>query len=117
MGNFGDISIIMTGDSGQLHSVRGGALHTTSPNDQFNQGGFLAYRSFTSVTILKNVQRQTAVDMGGDNQKVFLDLLPRSRDGRLTQYYCCFLLKHNHHTQTLKSKSRTRNLHSTRRLR
>ncbi|CAN0557378.1 unnamed protein product, partial [Laminaria digitata] len=55
---FGGMSVIMTGDPGQLPPVGGRALHAKDPRDQLNQEGFQAYRSFRNVVILEKVQRQ-----------------------------------------------------------
>ena len=82
---FGGICVIMTGDPGQLLPVCGRALHAGHPNDQLSQEGFSAYRSFRHVIILTKVQRQLAAEDGDRAQKSFLELLPRARDGCLSE--------------------------------
>lgn len=57
---FGGLSIAITRDPGRLPPVGGRSLHALESKDQLNQEGFQAYRQFTGVLILQNVQRQGA---------------------------------------------------------
>ncbi|CAN0082636.1 unnamed protein product, partial [Laminaria digitata] len=74
--------------------------HAKDPRDQLNQEGFQAYRSFRNVVILEKVQRQTAASDGDDDQRAFLELLPRARDGILNEDDWQLLLKRAPHAQT-----------------
>ena len=69
---FGSISVIMTGDPGQLPPVCGRALHAGHSKNQLSQEGFSAYRSFRHVIILHKVRRQLASEDGDRAQKSFL---------------------------------------------
>ena len=89
----------MTGDPGQLPPVGGRALHAGQPEDQLSQEGFSAYRSFRLVIILQKVQRQRPAGVGDDAQKAFLKVLPRARDGIVTEDDCRLLLTHAPHQQ------------------
>ncbi|CAN0182218.1 unnamed protein product [Ascophyllum nodosum] len=82
---FGGISVIMTGDPGQLPPVCGRALHAGHPKDQLSQEGFSAYRSFRHAIILHKVQRQLAAEDSDRAQKSFLELLLSARDGCLSE--------------------------------
>jgi ATP-dependent exoDNAse (exonuclease V) alpha subunit len=97
---FGGISVIMTGDPGQLPPVCGRALYAGDPKDQLSQEGFSAYRSFRHVIILHKVQQQLAAEDGDQAQKSFLELLPRARDGCLNEDDWRLLLTRAPHLQT-----------------
>ena len=57
-------------------------LRTTAA---LNIEGYAAYSLFKDVFVLDRVQRQTAAAANDGDQRVFIELLPRARDGRLTQ--------------------------------
>ena len=97
---FGGICVIMTGDPGQLLPVCGRASHAGHPKDQLNQEGFSAYRSFRHVIILTKVQRQLDAEDGDRAQKSLLELLPRARDGWLSEDDWRLLLTRPSHLQT-----------------
>ena len=82
---FGGLSIVMTGDPGQLPPVGGTPLHKLAPQSALNQEGFFGYTLFVDVFILERVQRQTAAASDDPDQAAFVDLLPRARDGRLRE--------------------------------
>ena len=106
---FGGICVIMTGDPGQLPPVCGRALHAGHPKDQLSQEGFSAYRSFGHVIILTKVQRQLAVEDGDRAQKSFLELLPRARDGCLSEDDWRLLLTRAPYLQTEEEMDTFRN--------
>ena len=74
----------MTGDLGQLQPVGGSPLYKQNPTAALNVEGYAAYSGFKDVFILDRVQRQTAAAANDDDQRGFIELLPRARDGRLT---------------------------------
>ena len=82
---FGGISVVMTGDPGQLPPVGGTPLHKLNPQSSLNQEGLFEYRLFVDVFILDRVQRQSAAGADDPDQAAFIDLLPRARDGRLNE--------------------------------
>ena len=106
---FGGFSVIMTGDPGQLPPVCGRALHAGHPKDQLCQEEFPAYRSLRHVIILQKVQRQLAAEDGDREQKSFLELLPRARDGCLTEDDWRLLLTRAPHLQTEEETDRFKN--------
>ena len=55
--------------------------------------GYAACSLFRYVFILDRVQRQTAAAANDDDQRGFIELLPRARDGQLTQEGWELLLK------------------------
>ena len=67
---------------------------------QLSQEGISAYRFFRHVIILHKVQRQLATEDGDEAQKLFLELLPRARDGCLTEDDWRLLLTRAPHLQT-----------------
>ena len=103
---FGGVSIIMTGDPGQLPPVGGRPLHALDPKDQLNQEGFQAYRQLTAAFILTRCKRQDAAGADDVDQKGFLELLPRDRDGTFTDEDWHLLLKRSPALQTAETKAR-----------
>ena len=101
----GGMSMIMTGDFGQLPPVGGKPLYTLDPKDQLNQEGFQAYPTFTEVFILYKVQRQDTAGAEDVCQQGFIDLLPRTRDGELTQDDWNLLLERDSSRQTAETKA------------
>ena len=83
-----------------------GPLHAFDPKDQFNQEGFQAYRQFTAVFILDKVQRQDAAGADDVDQKGFLELPPRDRDGMFTDEDWQVLVKRSPALQTTETKAR-----------
>ena len=83
----------MTGDLGQLPPVGGSPLYKQNPTAALNIEGYAAYSLFKDVFVLDRVQRQTAAAANDGDQRGFIELLPRARDGRLTQGDWEFLLK------------------------
>ncbi len=79
---FGGLSILLTGDPGQLLPVAATCLYDSSSLSLMNIGGYQLYRSFTNVVHLTQLMRQ--VDDGDEDQRKFIDLLPRLRNGDCT---------------------------------
>ena len=102
---FGGISVIMTGDLGQLQPVGGTPLYKQNPTAALNVEGYAAYSGFKDVFILDRVQRQTAAAANDDDQRGFIELLPRARDGRLTQEDWELLLKRQPNSLTSDEKA------------
>ena len=67
-------------------------------------GSYAAYSGFKDVFILDRVQRQTAAAANDDDQRGFIELLPRARDGRLTQEDWELLLKRQANSLTADEK-------------
>ena len=63
----------------------GSPLYKQTPTAALNVEGYAAYSGVKDVFILDRVQRQTAAAANDDDQRGFIELLPRARDGRLTQ--------------------------------
>jgi hypothetical protein len=82
---FGGISVVLVGDPGQLQPVLGSPLYK-DPSSKCNlaQAGYIAYKHFKHVVILEAGMRQTNED-NDPNQALFMDLIPRLRDGQTTQ--------------------------------
>ena len=80
---FGGLSVILTGDPGQLPAVCAPSLYSTHSNDNLNINGFNAYRQFTVVVKLEQVMRQE-VDLENPDQKHFIEMIPRFRNGDST---------------------------------
>ena len=101
---FDGIPFIMTGDLGQLQPVGGSPLYKQNPTVALNDG-YAAYSGFKDVFILDRVQRQTAAAANDDDQRGFIELLPRARDGRLTQEDWELLLKRQPNSLTADEKA------------
>ena len=78
----GGISVIMFGDFAQLPPVGDKPLFATVSNQQLSFHGHTVYRQFTTVVILKQIQRQ--VGTSTDDQ-AFKELLGRLRNGELNE--------------------------------
>jgi ATP-dependent DNA helicase PIF1 len=81
--SFGGLSIILTGDPGQLLPVAAPCLYDQKSNTAINIGGFELYKSFKLVVQLTQLMRQ--INDGDDDQKKFIELLPRLRNGDCTK--------------------------------
>ncbi len=81
---FGNISVILIGDPGQLLPVGGASLYDTKLKASMAQGGFLAYNEFKTVVMLESVMRQQNDD-NDPLQAHFMELIPRLRNGESTQ--------------------------------
>ena len=80
---FGGISVVMTGDLGQLQPVGGSPLYKQNATAAINVERYAAYNGFKDVFILNRVQRQTAAAAKDDDQRGFICLLytsPSPRD-------------------------------------
>ena len=95
----------MTGDLGQLPPVGGSPLYKQNPTAALNIEGYAAYSLFKDVFVLDRVQRQTAAAANDGDQRGFIELLPRARDGRLTQGDWEFLLKRQPNRLTAAQKA------------
>ncbi len=102
---FGGISVIMTGDLGHLQPVGGSPLYKQNPTAALNIQGYAAYSLFKDVFVLDRVQRQTAAAANDGDQRGFIELLPRARDGRLTQGDWELLLKRQPNRLTAAQKA------------
>ena len=80
---FGDISVILIGDPGQLLPVAGATLYDTKLKGNMAQGGYLAYQKFNKVIQLESVMRQQNLE-DDTIQKHFMELIPRIRNGEST---------------------------------
>ena len=74
---FGGISVIITGDLGQLQPVGGSPLYKQNPTAALNVEDYAAYSGFKDVFMLDRVQRQTAAAGNDDDQRGFIELLSR----------------------------------------
>ena len=83
---FGGLSIILTGDLGQLNPVGGSSLYSKSLKTSYLQlQGFHSFKQFKEVVRLESLMRQTlSCDIDND-QKRFIELLPRLRNGQPTE--------------------------------
>lgn len=79
---FGGLSVILTGDLGQLLPVGGQALYSKSGNNLLTVDGFQSYYRFSVVVKLDQLVRQQ--QDGNVLQEKFIDLLPRLRNGTST---------------------------------
>jgi len=80
--DFGGMSVLLTGDPGQLLPVAATCLYETRSSASMNISGFVAYSKFETVITLSQQMRQE-LD-GDDDQKKFIELLPRFRNGDCT---------------------------------
>lgn len=78
---FGGISLLLTGDPGQLLRVAENPLYHAKPNNDMKEQGFVAYRMFEKVIKLTVNQRVQGADL---NQVKFRELLLRLRRGEST---------------------------------
>jgi ATP-dependent DNA helicase PIF1 len=79
---FGNCSIIIVGDFGQLPPVLDEPMYSqTSRRDQLSNDGIFAYKQFREVYKLDIVQRQSG---DSEEQRNFRDILLRMRDGEST---------------------------------
>ncbi|CAM9347424.1 unnamed protein product [Ectocarpus sp. 12 AP-2014] len=102
---FGGILVIMTGDLGQLRPVGGTPLNKQNPTAALNIEGYAAYSLFQDIFILDRVQRQTAAAANDDDQRGFIELLPRARDGQLCDEDWDLLLKRQPNRLTAAEKA------------
>ncbi|CAN0196239.1 unnamed protein product, partial [Ectocarpus sp. 12 AP-2014] len=102
---FGGISVIMTGDLGQLQPVGGTPLYKQNLSAALNIEGYAAYSLFQDIFILDGVQRQTAAAANDDDQRGFIELLPRTRDGQLCDEDWDLLLKRQPNRLTAAEKA------------
>ncbi|RNA33424.1 ATP-dependent DNA helicase PIF1, partial [Brachionus plicatilis] len=77
---FGGLSIILTGDPGQLNPVGGSPLYYSETNNLLTTQAYSNYLKFDKVICLEKTVRQQNLDNDPD-QEYFLKLLPRIRDG------------------------------------
>ena len=80
---FGGISIILTGDPGQLLPVGGSTLYDKRLKNQLNMSGYVIYNKFEIVVVLIKTMRQQNENNDSD-QNHFIQLLQRSRNGENT---------------------------------
>ena len=92
IGNINFIKILLKGDPGQLLPVCGKSLYDSRCMTQLEIQGNLAYQQFENVIILEQVMRQE-LDVGDLDQKMFIELLPRLRNGTCTEEDWKHLLK------------------------
>lgn len=78
----GGVSVIMFGDFAQLPPVGDKPLFATVSNQQLSFHGYTVYRQFTTVVILKQIQRQIGTST---HDQVFRELLGRLRNGELNK--------------------------------
>lgn len=78
----GGISVIMFGDFAQLPPIGDRPLYVPATNQQSAFHGFTIYRLFTTVIILKQVQRQCGTN---PEDQAFRELLMRFRNGEVNQ--------------------------------
>ena len=89
---FGGISVVLVGDPGQLQPVGGTVLYKTpSTKSNLAQASFVAYSKFELVVILEAGMRQTNDD-NDEEQRKFIELIPRLRNGESTVEDCNLLL-------------------------
>jgi hypothetical protein len=81
--SFGGISIMLIGDPGQLLPVCSSSLYDTKLKTTLTTGGFLAYKKFDMVIKLEALMRQNN-QLNDPRQALFIDLLPRLRNGTST---------------------------------
>jgi hypothetical protein len=79
----GGISIILIGDPGQLLPVCGSSLYNSKLSNGLAMNGFLSYQKFQIVVTLESLMRQENSSNDLD-QKHFIELLPRLRNGTST---------------------------------
>jgi len=79
---FGGLSIILSGDPGQLLPVAAPCLYDERSTVPINIVGLHLYKSFTKVVQLTELMRQ--LDDGDEDQQKFIALLPRLRNGDST---------------------------------
>ena len=79
---FGGLSLILTGDPGQLPAVCAPNLYDQKFTTALSKEGFTAYQQFDSVIQLTQVIRQE--NDGNEDQRKFIDLLPRLRNSEAT---------------------------------
>ncbi|CAF1035540.1 unnamed protein product [Brachionus calyciflorus] len=77
---FGGISVILTGDPGQLLPVLGSPLYNYPPKDHLIMDGYEAYKQFDKAFWLKVMIRQQSLD-SDIGQLKFIELLERLRNG------------------------------------
>ena len=77
---FGGLSVILTGDPGQLLPVGGNALYCKKLKNQLNISGYNLYIQFKVVIELVQTMRQQNENDDAD-QKHFIELLQRTRNG------------------------------------
>ncbi|CAM9745310.1 unnamed protein product, partial [Ectocarpus sp. 8 AP-2014] len=95
----------MTGDLGQRQPVGGSPPYKRNPSAALNIEGCAAYRLFQDIFILNRVQRQTAAAANDDDQRGFIELLPRARDGQLCDEAWHLLLKRQPNSLTAAEKA------------
>lgn len=79
---FGGLSLILTGDPGQLPPVCASCLFDKRKENPLSTRGLDAYQEFKNVIQLTQVMRQ--LEDGDEDQQKFIDLLPRLRTGENT---------------------------------
>jgi len=79
---FGGISIILTGDPGQLPAVCAPSLYSKVLKNDLDTNGAEAYKLFRTVVKFNEVMRQQLDD--NPKQAQFIDMLPRFRNGDAT---------------------------------
>ena len=79
---FGGLSLILTGDPGQLPPVCASCLFDKRKENPLSTRGLDAYQEFKNVIQLTQVMRQ--LEDGDEDQQKFIDLLPRLRIGENT---------------------------------
>ncbi|CAN0556889.1 unnamed protein product, partial [Ectocarpus sp. 12 AP-2014] len=102
---FGGISVIMTRDLGQVQPMGGSPLYKQNLTAALNFEGYAAFRLFQDIFILDRVQRQTAAAANDDDQRGFIELLPRARDGQLCDEDWHLLLKKQPNSLTAAEKA------------
>ena len=79
---FGGLSIILTGDPGQLPAVAAPSLYSKVLKNDLDTNGAEAYKLFNVLVKLTQVMRQQLDD--NPKQTQFIEMLPRFRNGDAT---------------------------------